>query len=84
MKKKTRLSTTLALMLMIVFITSCEKNYNCECKRTYTKSNGDTYTESDGNYTFKDTRVRAKSRCNEQEGSGSNLYGTYTRDCELK
>lgn len=65
-------------------VTSCKKNYTCSCSKTYTKSDGSTYTYSDGAYTFDDTKVRAAERCNAQEGSGSDLSGEYTRDCDIK
>ncbi len=65
-------------------MTSCKKDYVCKCSKTYTKANGNTETETDGQYTFKDTKPRAADRCNEQEGSGSDISGSYTRDCEIQ
>lgn len=65
-------------------MTSCKKDYVCKCSKTYTKANGSTTTDADGQYTFKDTKPRAADRCNEQEGSGSDLSGSYTRDCEVQ
>jgi len=38
----------------------------------------------DGSYKFKDTRTRAESRCNDQEKTGSDAGGDYTRNCDIK
>ena len=66
-------------------MTSCKKDYVCKCTKTYTKSNGSTTTEPDGQYTFKDTSPRAADRCNQQEGSGDDIFaGAYTRDCQIQ
>lgn len=70
--------------IITVSLASCKKDYTCSCSKTYTKSDGSTYTYSDGVYTFDDTKVRASERCNAQEGSGSDLSGGYTRDCQIK
>lgn len=65
-------------------ITSCKKEYVCKCNKTYTHSNGTSETKPDGQYTFKDTSPRAADRCNQQEGTGSDvLQGDWTRDCEI-
>lgn len=66
-------------------MTSCKKEYVCKCTKTFTKSNGSTNSEPDGQYTFKDTKVRAADRCNQEEGVGSDVInGEYTRDCEIQ
>ncbi len=41
-------------------------------------------TRREKSYTFKDTRTRAESRCNDQEGTGSDGFGDYSRDCQIK
>ena len=64
--------------------TSCKKDYLCKCSKTYTKSNGSTETDPDGQYTFTDTKTTAINRCNQQEGSGSDLTGAYTRNCQIQ
>lgn len=51
-------------------------------RKTYTGSNA-SVTFDDGTYTYKDTKARAITRCNEQEGTGSDVGGEYTRDCEI-
>jgi len=62
---------------------SCKKDYLCKCTKTYTHSNGSTETEPDGQYTYRDTKPRAIDRCNSQETQGTDLGGSYTRDCEV-
>lgn len=82
---KNSASTFVALLALVAFsFTSCKKDYNCECKKIHTDSDGDVTTNSDGNYTFKDSQPRAESRCNALEGSGSDLGGTYTRECQIQ
>ena len=75
--------TTFSLLLFGGFISSCKKDYSCHCYKTYTRSDGSVTTDPDGIYTFKDSKPRAAERCNQQEGSGSDLGGSYTRDCEI-
>lgn len=81
--KKLIIITASFITLSIMF-SSCKKDYVCECRKTYTRSNGTTISESDGLYTFNDTKPRAADRCTQQEGSGTDLSGSYVRDCELK
>jgi hypothetical protein len=69
--------------LFTLSLASCKKDYVCECSKTRT-SGSSTLTTEDNKYTFKDTRTRAESRCNEEEGSGSDGFGEYTRDCQIK
>ena len=69
--------------LFTLSFASCKKEYKCECEKTRTGSST-TISTADGNYTFKDTRARAESRCNDQEGSGTDGFGNYTRDCEIR
>jgi hypothetical protein len=78
--KKIVLTTAVLLTLGLA---SCKKDYSCECKITRT-SGGNTLTTVDETYTFKDNRARAESRCNDQEGTGNDAFGDYTRDCEIK
>lgn len=70
-------------LLVTLGFASCKKEYKCECEKTRTGSST-TVTTADGNYTFKDTRARAESRCNDQESTGSDALGSYTRDCEIR
>jgi hypothetical protein len=72
-----------ATVLLSMSFVACKKDYRCECSKTRTGGTS-TLTTDDGSYTFKDTRTRAESRCNDQEGSGSDAFGDYTRDCQIK
>lgn len=72
-----------ATVLLSMSFVACKKDYRCECSKTRT-SGGTTVTTEDGSYTFKDTRSRAESRCNDQEGTGSDAFGDYSRDCQIK
>lgn len=73
-----------ALLLSTGFV-ACKKDYVCECSKTRTSSSGNTtVTTTDGDYTFKDTKSGATTRCNQQEGSGTDGLGDYTRNCEIK
>lgn len=38
----------------------------------------------DNVYTYKDSRVKAEKRCNDNEGQDSDLGGEFTRDCEIQ
>ena len=69
--------------LFALSVASCKKDYVCECTKTRT-SGSTTLTTADGDYTFKDSRTRAESRCNDQESTGSYAFGDYTRDCQIK
>lgn len=72
-----------AAVALILGLSSCKKEYTCECSKTRT-TGGVTVTVEDGKYQFNDTRTRAESRCNDQEEAGSDGLGDYTRDCEIK
>ena len=77
-----RLIFPMALFMAIGF-TSCKKEYVCDCKKIYTGSSSST-TVDDGSYTYKDTRTRAEDKCNDQETSGSDLGGSYSRECSIR
>lgn len=64
-------------------LVSCKKDYTCECKKIYTGENVTVETSSEV-YTFKDNRIRAEDKCNKKEGSGSDIVGTYTKECQIK
>jgi len=75
----------LALAVLSVFsLASCKKDYVCNCQKVYTDPDGSTSSSSDGSYTFKDSKPRAETRCNDQEGSGTDLGGDYTRECQIQ
>lgn len=71
------------LALVTLSLGSCKKNYQCACTKTRT-SGGTTLITDDGSYTFNDTRARAVTRCNDEEGTGTDVGGAYTRSCEIK
>lgn len=64
--------------------TSCKKEYTCACQRVYTNSAGETMTENESTVTFKDNAARATTRCNDREGTGSDIMGSYSRECEIQ
>lgn len=65
-------------------MTSCKKDYVCECSKTYTSGNN-TATDNDySKYTYKDTRTRAEDRCNDNTDTGSDFFGDYSINCEIK
>ena len=82
MKKLTLI--LVGLITLGAITSSCKKEYVCQCHKTYTRSNGTTIREKDGLYTYNDTKTRAANRCENQEGTGSNLSGEYVRDCEIQ
>ncbi len=74
----------LTLSIISAFtLVSCKKDYTCTCKKIHTDSSGNSTTTTDGTYTFKDSKPRAETRCNDQETSGTDISGTYTRECQI-
>ena len=71
------------MALFTISLASCKKDYVCQCSITRT-SGGNTLTTEDDKYTFKDSRVDAEKRCSDEEGAGSDAFGEYTRNCEIK
>lgn len=71
------------LALASATVTSCKKEYYCECKKVYTGSSSSSSYDDDV-YTFRDTRTRAESRCNDEERTGTDLGGSYSRECEIR
>jgi hypothetical protein len=81
MKKITLL--TAAVLLIATSITSCKKDYTCTCSKTYT-SGSSSSTADYSVYTYKDTRKRAEDRCNDNTETGTDVFGNYSINCELK
>ncbi len=73
----------IGMALVATTMFSCKKEYNCKCQKVRTDSNGNTVATNDGNYTFKDNKASASSKCNDQESTGSDIGGDYSRQCEL-
>jgi hypothetical protein len=82
MKRRILLGVVIALGATTTMV-SCKKDYTCKCQKTHTGSSGST-TEDSGVYTYKDSRVKAEKRCNDNEGQGSDIFGSYTIDCEIQ
>nr|WP_294859747.1 hypothetical protein [uncultured Fluviicola sp.] len=75
----------LALLLLSgLTLASCKKDYTCSCAMVHTDDNGNRNTSSDGSYTFKDSRLRAEKKCNDLEETGTDVFGNYTRECDIK
>jgi len=75
----------IAVVLLSGFtLASCKKDYTCQCAIVQTDDNGNRNTSSDGNYTFKDSRIRAEKKCNDLEGTGTNFLGEYSRECDIR
>jgi hypothetical protein len=71
----------LAIVATTMF-SSCKKDYTCKCNKVYTTSSG-TVTNEDGSYVFKDNKAGANESCNDQERTGTDLGGDYSRQCDL-
>lgn len=70
-------------LLVGITMSSCKKDYSCECTKTYT--NGTTTVSSKESIRiYKDNKKRATERCNDNESSGTDLGGRYSIDCEIK
>lgn len=75
----------LALVVLSgVTLASCKKDYVCECTKVRTDSDGNRNSSSDGNYAFKESRIRAEKKCDDQEGTGSDIFGDYSRQCDIQ
>ena len=72
-----------ALLLVLTSMVSCKKEYTCQCSKTYTSGSGSS-TQNYSIYTYKDSRLRAEERCNDNTSSGSDIYGDYSINCEIK
>jgi hypothetical protein len=79
---KCRFLIIAASVCMVFATASCTKNYTCHCDITYTGSPGlpdSTYTE----YTIKNTKASAKSKCQNESGSYTNNGITMKENCYL-
>lgn len=65
---------TSSIMLLIVAITGCQKNYTCECKNPGGVS---------ATYKLKETKTKAKSICDKHNDEVNSLPWSETY-CELK
>lgn len=72
-----------ALLLVLTSLVSCKKEYTCQCSKTYTSGTGSS-TQNHSIYTYKDSRINAEARCDDNASSGSDIYGNYSINCEIK
>lgn len=80
--------TLMAFAIVAFSITSCKKDYVCECTTTTTDSSGDVTTDPMDNTTYRDIKKSdAKSHCQKStyvfvnDGGGTS---TIVSDCKLK
>lgn len=73
----------IGLAIVATTMFSCKKEYTCECSKVYAGSSGST-TVNDGSYIFKDNSARAADQCNKQEATGTDVFGDYSRQCDIK
>jgi hypothetical protein len=73
----------IALAVIATTMVSCKKDYTCKCSKVRTTSSGSTTTD-DGSYIFKDNKAKAADKCNDQESTGTDLYGDYSRECDIQ
>ncbi len=74
--------TIIGLAIVATTMFSCKKDYTCKCSKIYVTDNGSVSVD-DGSYIFKDNEVRAADQCNKQEGTGTDLRGDYSRQCDI-
>ena len=72
------------LFIMAATTSSCKKDYTCKCTKTVTV--GSTSTTTDYSvYTYRENLKRAEDRCNDNDGSGTDILGnTYTINCDIQ
>lgn len=78
---------TIVLGVFIAFgattMVSCKKEYNCKCEKTWVGNNG-SITKDDGVYQYNATKVKAVKLCNDREETGTDILGSWTRNCEIE
>ncbi|MCE3279793.1 MAG: hypothetical protein K0S44_1984 [Bacteroidetes bacterium] len=72
-----------ALIFAGTSFTSCKKDYTCKCSKTYTSGTGSS-TQDYSVYTYRETRDRAETRCNENTTTGYDLGGDYSINCQIQ
>ena len=82
-KTKKTILFVVGLLFIATSFMSCKKDYTCKCSKTYTSGSGSS-TNDHSVYTYKETRTRAESRCNENTTSGSDLGGDYSINCQIQ
>ncbi len=78
----------MAIAIVAFSISSCKKDYVCECTTTVTDPSGDVSTNPVDNRTYRDSKKHdAKSHCQKStfvEVGPSGGTQTTVRDCKLK
>ncbi len=82
MKRRILLAVVVALGATTTMV-SCKKDYTCKCTKTYTPTNGTQVITEDGVYVYKDKMTKAQERCDANESQGSDIGGSYVRNCDL-
>ncbi len=72
------------LVFTCAFLFSCEQEYTCQCSKTYTRDDGNVTYNDYAIYTYRDNRVRAEQRCDNNTATGTDLNGDYTVNCSIK
>lgn len=73
----------IGLAIVATSMFSCKKEYTCSCEKIYNTDNG-SVAYSDGSYILKDNEARAADQCNKQESTGTDIFGDYSRQCDIK
>ena len=80
--------TFFAIAVFAFSLSSCKKDYVCECTNTYTSSSGNVTTDPNDRVTYKDIKKGdAKNLCQRTTGtyvSASGATSSYVYDCKLK
>lgn len=70
-------------LIFAATMTSCKKDYVCKCSKTYTTGTG-TNTTNYSQFTYRENRVRAEERCNENASDGTDIFGNYSINCQIQ
>lgn len=80
--------TFIAIAIVAFSMSSCKKDFVCECTTTYTSSSGNVTTNTNDNVTYRDVKKgEAKSLCQKSTIVNVNSNGgtsTTVNDCKLK
>jgi len=71
------------LFILAATTSSCKKDYTCKCSKTYSSGTGTT-TLDYSVYTYKENLKRAEDRCNDNDNSGTDLFGAYSINCDIQ
>ena len=80
---KNKIFLTAALFSIAISFMSCKKEYVCKCSKTYSSGSGSTTNEY-SEYIYKENRVRAEERCDDNTKSGTDFWGEYSINCQIQ